>query len=108
MGFICSLTLLVSNGFDFATSCLEIKVWCIHSNGTVSLISQMSFGGETSGFMKSGLFPQVNGSLSAKVTKMTGPYLLALIVQKVDNTISIGFPNVNPQNSDLSIGLSNV
>ena len=51
------------------------------------LISQMSFGGEASGFMKSGLFSQANGSLSAKVTTTTELYLLAPIVQKVDNAI---------------------
>ena len=67
----------------------------------------MPFGWDTSGFMKSGLFSQANGSLSAKVTTMTGSYLLALIVQKVDNaiqwiicTICIGFPKINKQNSD--------
>ena len=66
--------------------------------------------------MKSGLFSQANGSLSAKVTTMAGLYLLApIIVQKVDNaiqwitsTICIGITNINPLNSDLSIGLSNV
>ena len=79
------------------------------------LISQMSFSGETGGFMKSGLFSQANGSLSAKVTTMARLYLLAPIVQKVDNaikwiisTICIGITNINPLNSDLSIGLSNV
>ena len=79
------------------------------------LISQMSFCGETSGFMKSGLFSQASGSLIAKVTTMTGSYMAAPIVKKVDNaiqwiicTICIGFTNINPLNSILSIGLSNV
>ena len=40
------------------------------------LISQMSFGGETSGFMKSRLLSQANGNLRAKVTTMTGLYQL--------------------------------
>ena len=77
------------------------------------LISQMSFGGETSGFMKSGLLSQANGNLSAKVTTMAGLYQLASIVQKVDNaiqwiisTICIGITDINPLKSDLSIGLS--
>ena len=40
------------------------------------LISQMSFGRETSGFTKSGLLSQANGNLSGKVTATTGLYQL--------------------------------